>query len=32
MKHKKMLLGLVLTLAMLAALAVNDYAASVTVK
>lgn len=32
MKHKKMLLGLVLTLAMLAALAVTAYAASVTVK
>lgn len=29
MKHKKMLLGLVLTLAMLAALAVTAYAASV---
>lgn len=32
MKHKKMLLGFVLTLAMLAALAVTAYAASVTVK
>lgn len=32
MKHKKMLLGLVLTLTMLAALAVTAYAASVTVK
>ena len=32
MKYKKMLLGLVLTLAMLAALAVTAYAASVTVK
>lgn len=32
MKHKKMLLGLVLTLAMLAALAVTAYAATVTVK
>ena len=32
MKHKKMLLGLVLTLAMLAALAVTAYAVSVTVK
>ena len=32
MKHKKMLLGLVLTLALLAALAVTAYAASVTVK
>ena len=32
MKHEKMLLGLVLTLAMLAALAVTAYAASVTVK
>lgn len=32
MKHKKMLLGFVLILAMLAALAVTAYAASVTVK
>ena len=32
MKYKKMLLGLVLTLAMLAALAVTAYAATVTVK
>ena len=32
MKHKKMLLGLVLTLTMLAALAVTAYAATVTVK
>ena len=32
MKHKKMLLGFVLILPMLAALAVTAYAASVTVK
>ena len=32
MKHKKMLLGFVLTLLMAAALAVTAYAASVTVK